>query len=408
MAFRISSSGQVKNCVVALTASKSISNRALIIQTLCENPVIIKNLSTSTDTQGLLKALKVAGGKVDVADAGTSFRFLASLLSIQKGEFLLTGNERMKQRPIGPLVDTLRSLGASIEYVGIEGFPPLKITGRKLSGGEVSIDRSLSSQFVSSLLLIAPIFEKGLTLHLEGKSSSDSYLEMTLRMLENFNIKPERNGDTITIFSGKYSATQFVVENDWSAASYWYSLCAMNPGSEFRLIGLNENSLQGDRVVADIMQTFGVHTKFEVGSVVISSEAEPQKNNLSEFKYDFSSHPDLVMTIAVLCMAKNIKGEFTGVSSLRIKESDRLSALKSELQKCGAEVIVKDDNLIVVPGSMLRQPDIIQTYNDHRIAMAFAPLASLLGSISFDSIDVVSKSYPEFWEQLALAGIEMK
>ncbi|MBP9923161.1 MAG: 3-phosphoshikimate 1-carboxyvinyltransferase [Bacteroidia bacterium] len=407
MAFRLSFSGSVKNCEVGLTASKSISNRALIIQALCEEPFQIENLSTSTDTEHLQAALKSKSDVIDVYDAGTSFRFLTSYFAIKPGSVLLTGSARMKLRPIGPLVDSLRKLGASIEYAEEFGFPPLRISGKKLLGGEVSIDRSLSSQFVSSLLMIAPLFEKGLTIHLSGRPSSDSYLMMTLQMMEYFGVEADRTDNRIIILPQKYSADTFFVESDWSAASYWYSLCALNPGSEFILYGLNNESFQGDRIIADIMQDFGVQTKFENGRILISSDYEKLSDEVPDFKFDFTSNPDLVMTIAVLCAAKGIHGTFTGVSSLRIKESDRLLALKSELGKCGVEVVITENECKVVPGSLFKQPGVINTFNDHRIAMAFAPLASVLDSISFDNIDVVAKSYPEFWDQMEACGLKL-
>ncbi len=405
MAFRLKCSGPIKNCEVELTASKSISNRALIIRALSNEYFEIDNLSTSTDTQGLKAILENGSNFIDVNDAGTTFRFLVSYLAIQSGDFVLTGSARMKLRPIGPLVNALKSLGASIEYLENPGFPPLKISGKKILGGQVSIDRSLSSQFVSSLLMIAPMFEKGLTLHLNGEASSESYLNMTLQMMHYFGIENVRTDSTIIISSQKYSARTIHIENDWSSASYWYSLCAMNPGSEFVLHGLKHHSFQGDRIMADIMNFFGVTTNFESDKIVIKSRIEKLSETVAEFSYDFTSHPDLVMTIAVLCAAKGIPGTFTGVNTLRIKESDRLLVLKSELEKCGVEVEVTESALNVIPRGLFKQPGVINTHNDHRIAMAFAPLASVLDSISFDSIGVVSKSYPEFWEQLALAGI---
>jgi 3-phosphoshikimate 1-carboxyvinyltransferase len=406
MAFRLVSSGPIKNCEVALTPSKSISNRSLIIRALCKEPFEIDNLSTSTDTQVLLSALNSPNPELNVNDAGTAFRFLVSYLSIQSGSFLLTGSERMKQRPIGPLVDTLKKLGAYIEYSEQLGFPPLKIIGSKLEGGQVAIDSNLSSQFVSSLLMIGPVLKNGLTLELNGKQTSESYVDLTIEMMRYFGAQVQKEGNRIIVSPKTYHPKNYIVENDWSSASYWYSLCALNPGSQFILHGLKENSFQGDSIIASIMSSFGVKTKYESEKIIISSEYRKLSEAISEFEFDFTSYPDLVMTMAVLCAAKGVNGRFSGVGSLRIKESDRLQVLKSELGKCGVDVIIDDDKMEISSRALFKQPGVVETHNDHRIAMAFAPLATVLESVSFDSIDVVTKSYPEFWEQLSKTGLD--
>ncbi len=405
MAFRLVSSGPIKNCEVALTPSKSISNRALIIRALCKEHFEIENLSTSTDTQVLLNALISPNQELNANDAGTAFRFLVAYLSIQSGTFVLTGSERMQQRPIGPLVDALRTLGAEIDYLGTSGFPPLKICGKQLEGGHVTIDSNLSSQFVSSLLMIGPVLKNGLTIELSGKQTSQSYLDLTIEMMRYFGAEVQKEGNRIIVSPKIYNPKNYIVENDWSSASYWYSLCALNPGTEFVLNGLHQNSFQGDIIIASMMSSFGVTTKYESEKIIISSEYRKLSESISEFEFDFSSYPDLVMTMAVLCAAKGVNGKFSGVGSLRIKESDRLQVLQSELGKCGVDVIIQDDILEIRPKVLFKQPGIIETHNDHRIAMAFAPLATVLNSISFDNIDVVSKSYPEFWNQLATAGL---
>ena len=406
MAFQLASSGPIINCEVALTSSKSISNRVLIIRALSGASFRIDNLSTSTDTQVLLSALSNLSEEINVKDAGTAFRFLVSYLSAQTGRFILTGSSRMKLRPIGPLIDSLHQLGAKIDYLEEEGFPPINIIGKKIIGGQVTLNRSLSSQFASSLLMISPYFENGLTLELVGEESSDSYLEMTIGIMKYFGADINRETKRIVVSPKLYTSKDFKVENDWTAASYWYSLCALNPGSEFALHGLNESSYQGDSIVANLMQAFGVNTKFEKERVVISSVYEKLSNSIADFKFDFSSHPDLVMTFAVLCAAKRINGTFTGIHTLRIKESDRLAVLKTELNKCGVEVLIEENNMKIVSKGTFKHPEIINVHNDHRIAMAFAPLASVLSSVSFDDINVVAKSYPEFWKQLSLTGLK--
>ncbi|MFZ7146396.1 MAG: 3-phosphoshikimate 1-carboxyvinyltransferase, partial [Bacteroidota bacterium] len=338
--------------------------------------------------------------------AGTAFRFLVSYLSIQPGTFVLTGSDRMKQRPVGPLVDALRSLGAEIEYLGTTGFPPLKINGKSLQGGKVVIDSNLSSQFISSLLMIGPVLKEGLIIELKGKQTSESYIDLTIEMMRFFGAVIQKQENRISVLPELYKPKKYVVENDWSSASYWYSLCALNPGTEFILHGLHQKSHQGDSMIASMMSSFGVTTKYESEKIIISSEYRKLSESISEFEFDFSSYPDLVMTMAVLCAAKGVKCKFSGVSSLRIKESDRLQVLKSELGKCGVEVIIDDEKMEISSRSLFKQPGVIETHNDHRIAMAFAPLATVLESISFDSINVVTKSYPEFWEQLSKTGLD--
>lgn len=406
MAFRLVSSGPIKNCEVSLTPSKSVSNRALIIRALCKEQFAIENLSTSSDTEVLLNALSSSSPELNVDDAGTAFRFLVSYLSIQPGTFVLTGSDRMKQRPVGPLVDALRNLGAEIEYLGTTGFPPLKINGKSLQGGKVVIDSNLSSQFISSLLMIGPVLKEGLIIELKGKQTSESYIDLTIEMMRFFGAVIQKQENRISVLPELYKPKKYVVENDWSSASYWYSLCALNPGTEFILHGMHQNSHQGDSMIASMMSALGVTTKYESEKIIISSEYRKLSESISEFEFDFSSYPDLVMTMAVLCAAKGVNCKFSGVSSLRIKESDRLQVLKSELGKCGVEVIIDDEKMEISSRSLFKQPGVIETHNDHRIAMAFAPLATVLESISFDSINVVTKSYPEFWEQLSKTGLD--
>ncbi|MBK8365810.1 MAG: 3-phosphoshikimate 1-carboxyvinyltransferase [Bacteroidetes bacterium] len=254
--------------------------------------------------------------------------------------------------------------------------------------------------------MIGPVLKNGLIIELSGKQTSESYIDLTIEMMRSYGAEVQKEENRIIVSPKIYHPKNYIVENDWSSASYWYSLCALNPGSQFILHGLKKNSFQGDSIIASIMSSFGVTTKYESEKIIMSSEYRKLSEMISEFEFDFSSYPDLVMTMAVLCAAKGVNGKFSGVGSLRIKESDRLQVLKSELGKCGVEVAIDGDNLEISSKTLFKLPGVIETHNDHRIAMAFAPLATVMESVSFDSIDVVSKSYPEFWEQLSKAGLD--
>ena len=399
MLIKISFPNGVKDGEVALTPSKSISNRILIIETLANKNFEIENLSTSTDTQSLVSALKFENSVIDVSDAGTTFRFLVSLLATKPGIWLLTGSNRMKTRPIGILVECLKSLGANIEFQEKEDFPPVLITGQKLISREIEIDANISSQFISSLMMIAPTIEGGLQLLLKNKISSLPYLNMTASIMKSAGVTVKFEKNRIAIPQGEYNLSKFKIENDWSGASYWYLLCALNPGSKFVLNDLSEISIQGDSILSELMVQFGVKTVFNSDNAIINSE----HCLLTEFNYDFTNCPDLVMTFAVLCIGKGIKAEFSGVQNLRIKESDRLNSLKIELEKCGALVELNNDKIIINPIE-LKNPGRIEVYNDHRIAMSFAPLASLIGPFEIENPSVVNKSYPEFWKQMEGVG----
>ena len=399
MLIKISFPNGVKDGEVALTPSKSISNRILIIETLANKKFEIENLSTSTDTQSLVSALKFENSVIDVSEAGTTFRFLVSLLATKPGIWILTGSNRMKTRPIGILVECLKSLGANIEFQEKEDFPPVLITGQKLISREIEIDANISSQFISSLMMIAPTIEGGLQLILKNKISSLPYLNMTASIMKSAGITVKFEKNRIAIPQGEYNLSKFKIENDWSGASYWYLLCALNPGSKFVLNDLSEISIQGDSILSELMVQFGVKTVFNSDNAIINSE----HCLLTEFNYDFTNYPDLVMTFAVLCIGKGIKGEFSGVQNLRIKESDRLNSLKIELEKCGALVELNNDKIIINPIE-LKNPGRIEVYNDHRIAMSFAPLASLIGPFEIENPSVVNKSYPEFWKQMEGVG----
>lgn len=395
---------------VALAGSKSISNRLLILsEVLGINPEL-SNLSTSEDTLLLQKALRqVNEGKerlIDIHHAGTDMRFLTAFLATRPGTWTLTGSERMKQRPIGELVNALRQMGADIRYLEKENFPPLQIHGRELMGGELTIDSSQSSQFVSALLLIAPVLKHGLRLRLEGSPVSYPYIRMTLQLLSIFGIAPTQSGNYIHVPAAcpGIAPLALEVESDWSSASYWYSLCALSPGAEIKLSALSKNSLQADAVLPALFEALGVHTEFGPSSVLLRQQAV----SASAFQYDFTDCPDIAPTLAATCFGLGLPARLSGLKTLKIKESDRILALKTELEKLGALVEASDDSLEIA-GAPNPQRIITntETYNDHRMAMSFAPLALVLGHIKILHPAVVAKSYTSFWEDLKSAGFSV-
>ena len=375
---------------IQLPASKSISNRILILNTLSNSPFPVKNLSDSDDTQVLLKALHSNHTHFDIGAAGTSMRFLTAFLSQHTGIWTITGTERMKNRPIGILVEALRKLGARIEYMEKEGFPPLKIYGKNLQGGEIHLNGGVSSQFISAVLMIAPCLQNGLTLHLEGEIISKPYIQMTLGLMEKFGVKANWENTCIRIEAQSYQALPFCVENDWSAASYWFEIQALSsPENQIDLLGLENDSLQGDSAVKTIFD--------HLSSYLNSGET---------FTYNFVNEPDLAQTIVVTCCLSNIPFQFSGLQSLRIKETDRMSALQTELKKIGYLIEIKSNSELEWTGKRCEPESapLISTYEDHRMAMAFAPVCLKTGKISIAHPEVVSKSYPNFWNDLRQAG----
>ena len=316
---------------VQLPASKSISNRALILNALSYSPYDIQNLSDCDDTEVMVKALNSDSRDFDIKAAGTAMRFLTAFLSKIVGEWTITGTERMKNRPIKLLVDALNSLGARIEYIEKEGYPPLRIFGSALQGGEISLAGGVSSQYISALLMIAPLMEKGLTLHLEGNIISRPYINLTLQLMEQFGVKAIWNGQTIKILPQEYKPIRFTVESDWSAASYWYAIMALSKNAEIELLGLFKNSLQGDAAGAKLFAQLGVGTAFTDRGVVLKYNG----NAVKKLIYNFVNEPDLAQTFVVTCVLLNIPFRFTGLQSLKIKETDRIEALKTELRKLG-------------------------------------------------------------------------
>jgi 3-phosphoshikimate 1-carboxyvinyltransferase len=403
--------GKGIDTTIELPASKSISNRALIIQSLSKRRFKINNLSEASDTVMLQEILdKIKKGKentFNVGDGGTTYRFLTAYLAFTPGRWFLASSERMHERPIAPLVDTLRQLGAVINYIDKDGFPPLEIIGGTLKGGKVSIDASISSQFISSLLMIAPMLEDGLELTMTTLPVSSPYIKMTLKMMEYFGIKHKMIDNTITIRPQKYKSKEITIEADWTAASYWYEILAFNEDGTLFFPGLQKDSLQGDAIVETIYKTFGIETTFEEHGVRITYNKT--KKNMRDISETFLHIPDLAPTLFATCAGVKTKGIFWGLDTLKHKESDRLEAGIKELKKFGIETETTYTNTLYIPRIIDNpiSPLSIKTYNDHRMAMAFAPLCIPYGKLTIENPDVVKKSYPNFWEDLKKAGFEI-
>ncbi|WP_459187997.1 3-phosphoshikimate 1-carboxyvinyltransferase [Parabacteroides sp. APC149_11_2_Y6] len=388
---------------VQLPASKSISNRALILNALSYSPYEIQNLSDCDDTEVMVKALNSNARDFDIKAAGTAMRFLTAFLSKVVGEWTITGTERMKNRPIKILVDALNALGGKVEYMDREGYPPLRIFGSALQGGEISLSGGVSSQYISALLMIAPLMENGLTLSLEGNIISKPYIHLTLQLMELFGVKAEWNGQVIKVQPQEYNPIRFTVESDWSAASYWYSMMALSKNAEIELSGLFKNSLQGDAAGAKLFAQLGVGTTFTDRGVVLKRTG----NLAKKLVYNFVNEPDLAQTFVVTCVFLNIPFRFTGLQSLKIKETDRIVALKTELSKLGYILTDSNDSILEWNGERCEPEDnpVIATYEDHRMAMAFAPAALVRPEgIEIAHPEVVTKSYPRYWDDLKAAG----
>ena len=388
---------------VQLPASKSISNRALILNALSYSPYEIQNLSDCDDTEVMVKALNSNARDFDIKAAGTAMRFLTAFLSKVVGEWTITGTERMKNRPIKILVDALNALGGKVEYMDREGYPPLRIFGSALQGGEISLSGGVSSQYISALLMIAPLMENGLTLSLEGNIISKPYIHLTLQLMELFGVKAEWNGQVIKVQPQEYNPIRFTVESDWSAASYWYSMMALSKNAEIELSGLFKNSLQGDAAGAKLFAQLGVGTTFTDRGVVLKRTG----NLAKKLVYNFVNEPDLAQTFVVTCVFLNIPFRFTGLQSLKIKETDRIEALKTELRKLGYILTDSNDSILEWNGERCEPEDspVIATYEDHRMAMAFAPAALVRPEgIEIAHPEVVTKSYPRYWDDLKAAG----
>jgi 3-phosphoshikimate 1-carboxyvinyltransferase len=403
---------------VRLPASKSISNRLLMIRALSGKQFDIPGLSVADDTlllQKLISAVENGNARkkaieIDAGMAGTAMRFLAAWLSAIPGKWVLTGSDRMKQRPIGILVDALTSLGASIDYLAKPGYPPLLIRGTGLHGRELVIDPGVSSQFTTALLLIAPCIPGGLVLALKGRAVSSPYVKMTLKLMQAFGAKVREGKTRIHVKPGSYAPVDFTVESDWSAAAFWYEAAVFAEEVDIELVGLSQGSLQGDAILPSVYQNFGIVTEFTPSGIRLTKV----RKKIDGFYFDFNDYPDIAQAVISTCAGMGIRGRFEGLKSLQIKETDRVRALKNEIGKLGiaAEISTQGDSNLTLeiksPKSALPGGLTFETYGDHRMAMALAPLVLKTGSLKILNPDVVVKSYPGFWEDLQSLGFEIQ
>lgn len=404
MNYHISHKTKTINAEITLAASKSLSNRALIIQALSSTPFKIHNLSTSKDTQLLNEALQTKSDTIDVGDSGTAFRFLTALLACKQGDYTLTGSERMKERPIKELVSALKELGADIKYLEKEGYPPLKIKGKSIEGGKVSVDASISSQFISALLLIAPSLKKGLTITLEGDILSVPYIKMTSEMMSYFGIETQWEGKTICIKNQDYKAKDILIEGDWSAVAFLLESLSLSKSGTIIINGLFEDSWQGDYKVIEIFQKFGIESNF-IDSYLHLSKKENTIINQS-LDINFIDYPDLAQAYCCTLAGIGKTATLKGLQNLKHKESHRLFALKSELEKFKQKSEFTDSEFILKESEISMPIQNLDTHNDHRMAMCLAPLA-ILFDLKINDIEVVSKSYPTFWEDLKKMGFKV-
>lgn len=393
-----------------LPSSKSISNRVLVIYALSGNRgVLPENVSDCDDTKVMVEWMKNGEDVVDIGAAGTAMRFSTALLSVSDGEHIITGSARMKQRPIGLLVDALRGLGATVEYVENEGFPPLRIKGNPMMrGGRVVLDGGVSSQYISALLMIAPVMKEGLTLELAGKIVSRPYIDLTISLMRGFGTDVRWTGDNVVrVEPIGYVGRDFFVESDWSAASYWYEMVALSDDAEVVLPGLYKDSCQGDSRVAEIFERLGVGTEYVDGEGMDANVRLYKMGRVCErLDYDFVDQPDLAQTFVVCCCMMGVPFRFSGLQSLKIKETDRISALKREMAKLGYAIEEENGSVLWWDGKRIEADrcPAIDTYEDHRMAMAFAPCALRLGEVRINEPQVVSKSYPRYWDDLKRVG----
>lgn len=398
MIYQVSKADKKISGRIRLSGSKSISNRVLIMEALMGKTVQKQNLSDSNDTNLLTSLLSATGNEFDAHDAGTAFRFLTAYFAIKEGTWILTGSERMKQRPIGDLVDPLRLLGARIEYLGREGFPPLKITGSSMTGGHVKVQSGISSQFASALLMIAPGMRDGLTLELTGEVVSEPYIDMTLSLMKHFGVQHTRSAASIYIAPQSYQPKDIFIESDWSAASYYYEMAAFSDELELTLTGLLQHSFQGDAKIASFMESFGVATSYS-GQEIELSKITPS----AAWRFHLKDQPDLAPAMFVTSGGLSVPARFIGLEHLQYKESDREAALRTELLKCGI-TIGREGEAITIDGQFRPVSTSFSTYLDHRMAMAFAPLAMLCGSVKIENPAVVKKSYPNYWDDIKSLG----
>ncbi|MBX7109709.1 MAG: 3-phosphoshikimate 1-carboxyvinyltransferase [Chitinophagales bacterium] len=401
MVYKISKHDRQIKGHIYLRGSKSISNRVLIMEALMDNTIEKRNLSDSNDTAVMSYLLNASTVTLDAHDAGTVFRFMTAYLAFREGSHILTGSERMKQRPVGDLVDPLRELGARIEYLGKQQYPPLKITGGSLRGGKIKVHSGISSQFASALLMIAPCMEQGLTLELTGEVVSEPYIEMTLALMQHFDVRHERNGQVIHVPAQRYKPRNIFIESDWSAASYYYEMAAFSTETDLTLSGLLQQSFQGDAKIAALMERFGIQTTYTEQEIKLSKSEQT-----GTFDFFLNDQPDLAPALLTTCGGLSQTARFTGLSHLQYKESDRAAALQQELAKCGI-ALQKNGDTITTGGKFLPGHYTFSTYADHRMAMSFAPLAMLCGHVYIDDPMVVKKSYPGYWDDLQLLGFNI-
>lgn len=414
MQYEITAPKQLKHTVV-LPASKSISNRALVIHALTGGTTLPQNLSDCDDTEVIIAALRDNPYEINIKAAGTAMRFMTAFLAVKEGEeHVLTGTERMKHRPIRVLVDALRYLGADISYVGEEGFPPLRIKGKRLEGGLLEVAGNISSQFVSALLMIGPVLQNGLTLRLKGDIISRPYIDLTLWTMGEFGAAAEWSDyETITVAPKPYQDRTYSIENDWSSASYWYEMMALGMGDddEVMLSGLMDASKQGDSSVRYIFSLLGVKTKFATTEQGVPTQVTLRRkgHHVPRLEYDFVNAPDLAPTFVVTCAVLGVPFHFRGLSTLKIKETDRIRALITEMRKLGFVIRDINDSELVWDGERCEADyaDGIDTYEDHRMALAFAPAALRFPGLRINSPEVVTKSYPRFWDDLRDCGFQI-
>ncbi|WP_378185528.1 3-phosphoshikimate 1-carboxyvinyltransferase [Aquimarina sp. W85] len=388
---------------ITITGSKSETNRSLLLQAFY-SAIVLENISNSDDANSMQTALLQSNGVIDVNHAGTAMRFLTAYFAVNPGvDVILTGSERMQQRPIKILVNALREIGCQIEYQNVEGYPPLRIRGAVSVKNSVSLKADVSSQYISALMLIAPSLSQGLVINLEGEITSMPYINMTLQLLQQVGVESRFEENKIVIAPcQKVLNPKIVIESDWSSASYFYSIVALSKAGEVTLQTFKKDSYQGDAIVADIYKKFGVETVFEKNSITLKKTS----NTIAPIELNLMHAPDIAQTIAVTCLGLKVSCKLSGLHTLKIKETDRLLALKTELEKLGGKVRVTENSLTLESLNQLQPNVSIDTYNDHRMALAFAPLA-LLTTITINDATVVSKSYPDFWSDLKQLGFKI-
>ncbi|QZE13397.1 3-phosphoshikimate 1-carboxyvinyltransferase [Halosquirtibacter laminarini] len=409
MRYKIEKKDNALQGVITLPASKSICNRALIMNALSPSPIQIENISESDDSKVMLKALSLDSNTIDIGHAGTAMRFLTAFFSQKEGEWILTGSSRMKERPIAVLVEALKKMGAEISYTEKEGYPPLKIKGKNLQGGALSLDGSVSSQYISAILMLAPTLKDGIELTLTNRVISRSYIELTLEMMKHFGVESHFEENKITITPQQYKATEFLCESDWTGASYIYQIAALCDNVDLTLPYLFKNSLQGDCAIINWFEKFGITTTETDKGLQIKKTGQFTEDKL---ELDFILNPDVAQTMAVLCGILKIPFHFSGLETLKIKETDRIHALQVECAKMGMKLIEPIEGSLSWDGtfdqSLKQEPNIFDTYKDHRMAMSYCAVGMFNHPIYINEPMVVTKSYPRFWDDMKNAGFTIE